>query len=78
MLRLPDGMPEGHRSVAAQLLLVSCRYCLRPVMLTGRIADPELAELGHHLRYCGPREPSAQRSGVDEVLRHFRVVGDQG
>jgi hypothetical protein len=71
-------MPEGHRSVATQLLLVSCRYCLRPIMLTGRIADLEFAELGRHLRSCWPREPSAERPGVDEVLRHFRVDGDYG
>jgi hypothetical protein len=63
---------------ARQLLLVSCRYCLRPIMLAGRITDSELAELGQHLRTCGPREPSAERPGVDEVLRHFRVGGDHG
>ena len=34
--------------------LVSCRACQRPVMLTARISDPELAELREHLRTAHP------------------------
>ncbi len=48
-----------------QLVLVSCRHCLRPIMLGGEIADLELAPLQDHLSDCvapqAARPPAERR-----------------
>ena len=59
-----------------RLVLVSCRHCLRPVTLAGAIDDRERAALRAHLRGCAVRLPVDQGPNADEVLRHFRIVGD--
>ena len=70
--------PAAVPADSSELLMVSCRHCLRPVMLVRRFGDPEVAELERHARYCGPRPPFAREDPhPSEVLRHFRVVGDQ-
>ena len=58
--------------------LVSCRACQRPIMLVGRISDPELAELREHLRTAHPATQLPRSPGVEETLRHFRVEPEPG
>ena len=61
-----------------RLVLVCCRHCLQPIMLVGAAADVELASLRDHLRDCVPGQPLAHQPDADGVLRHFRLVGDDG
>ncbi|TMA47182.1 MAG: hypothetical protein E6J81_08845 [Deltaproteobacteria bacterium] len=58
--------------------LVSCRACQRPVMLTARISDPELAELREHLRTAHPAMRLPPSPGVEETLQYFRVEPESG
>jgi len=57
--------------------LVSCRACQRPVMLTARISDPELAELREHLRTAHPAMRLPPSPG-EETLQYFRVEPESG
>ena len=60
-----------------RLVLVSCRHCERPVSLIGEMDERERAALRDHLRGCVAPYPVELGPESDEVLRHFRMVGDQ-
>lgn len=62
-------------AVNPQLVLVSCRHCLRPVALARGAADVELPQLLEHLHECIPGEPVEEPR--DGILRHFRIGGDR-
>jgi hypothetical protein len=51
-----------------RFFLVSCRRCLRPVMMTAGIADMERIQLSEHLRACAPAEL------LSSIRSHFRVI----
>ena len=59
------------------LLLVSCRHCLRPITLAAGMADLELGRLEEHLRDCVIGEAGRGTGASEDVLGHFRIVGDQ-
>jgi hypothetical protein len=44
--------------------------------LTGEIDDLERAALRDHIRGCVTADPVELGPETDEVLRHFRIVGD--
>ena len=56
------------------LLLVSCRHCLRPISVTGEIDDLERDALRRHVRSCATPDAVTVWLETDEVLQHFRIA----
>ncbi len=59
-------------------LLVSCRHCKRPVVMVPRLTEREVVWLWDHLASCDSDALSLDdqfiRPGVENLLRHFRVI----
>ena len=58
---------------AHPVLLVTCRYCLRPLALVAEIDEQERAALHRHVLACAPGAALSMLDDAD-VHRHFRVV----
>ena len=62
-------------------VLVSCWHCKRAVLMVQRMTERELVLLGDHLAdhlaACGRDDPPLGL-GVENLLRHFRVVEVEG
>jgi hypothetical protein len=63
-------------------LLVSCRHCKRPVVMVPRLTEREVVWLWDHLASCDSDALSLDdqviRPGVENLLRHFRVIEIDG
>jgi hypothetical protein len=69
----PSGEPPSTTGDPQRYVLVSCRYCLRPITLVREIDDVERTALQHHVRGCAPRALGEPGATGDDVLRHFRL-----
>src|SRR2546428_10968769 len=61
----------GH--MAVRQVLVSCRYCQRPVALEATIGNQALPRLQAHLVACQPDVAPRVSASFGEVLRYFRI-----
>ena len=59
--------------MAMRRLLVSCRYCQRPVAFEPTIGNRALPRLQAHLITCRPDVALGAAASFGEILRYFRV-----
>ena len=59
--------------MAVRRVLVSCRYCQRPVALEATIGNQALPRLQAHLVACQPDAAPRVSASFGDVLRHFRI-----
>ncbi len=62
----------------ARLLRVSCRQCGRYIINVRRLGEPELAQLGDHVRQLHPDERLPANAALADVLQHYLVDEEDG